>query len=310
MSCFCLPLLYYDLCPLMLIVYVLLLLGTGTSHSSVFTQVVTYGNIQRKMFSKVLIASSAVSVAVAQTGALPSFMSHGFHKLDALHCHDNEHYHACNSELAAYRDAETDSERLSAKEEVMACVRRVTSMPEGSTFFHLRNLTHVLLDMDNHVKVFDSDPDMVDLGIEVSNKLLAHPECMLEFETKGKYECRCPALYGKVTIYKLKNLNRWEEARSLYRNITSITWNGQTNPVGWQHENQTTQIFIPGMAAKAWWEREDIFSDPQLGAMTADFETNFSRVRQETINMMQSGEDDPRNEVWDDTYRFLYFTFH
>ena len=31
----------------------------------------------------------------------------------------------------------------------------------GGKFFHLRNLTHVLFDMDNNVKVFDKDHDLV-----------------------------------------------------------------------------------------------------------------------------------------------------
>jgi hypothetical protein len=92
-------------------------------------------------------------------------------------------------------------------------------------------MTHLLLDLDTADHYFDRDNSrdnrFYQLGLDFGRKLLYHEDCVGEFDTKGTLECRCPMLYGKILMLKLKNAGKWEDARALYDELKEFEWNGK-----------------------------------------------------------------------------------
>lgn len=222
------------------------------------------------------------------------------HSRGELHCPDRELRHLCVPELRRFVE---DGD--GAREEAYTCVAEVFDTHKDD-FWMLKNMTHLLLDLDGNVHVFDRKDrsnEFVQLGMQFANALLEHPECLSEFDTMGSLETRCYPLYAKILILKLKNADRWDEARALFRKAQELTWTGEKRSyvageaVTWTAFNQTPQMMVPNLRAIPVWPRETWESIPVARLM----EEHFDTIRGEVDVVLKHAP-----EEWTPTYRFLF----
>merc|ERR1719218_346235 len=146
------------------------------------------------------------------------------HNAGELHCPDRELRHPCVKELRNF--VENNSNKV-LKDEALDCVRNV--LETSNDFWVLKNMTHLLLDLDTNKHVFDKesrDNEFVMAGIDFGKKLMKHEECLEEFDTKSPLQCRCVPLYGKLTTLKLKNAKREGEAKEIFDELKALNWEG------------------------------------------------------------------------------------
>merc|ERR1719230_1459859 len=155
---------------------------------------------------------------------------------------ERELRHGCVKELRAFIETNSTTDRETA----LSCVREV--LETSNDFWELKNMTHLLLDLDTNVHVFDKesrDNEFVMAGLDFAKKLMKHEECLEEFDTKGPLQCRCVPLYGKLSMLKLKNAKRDGEAKEIFDELKALNWEGKVNKfkpgeaIKWPHYQQT-----------------------------------------------------------------------
>lgn len=223
------------------------------------------------------------------------------HANGELHCMDRELRHPCVSELRAYIDDKSDSEKRGT---ALTCITEV--MATSTNFWELKNMTHLLLDLDTVAHAFDKtsrDNEFVMAGVGFAEKLMDHPECLSDFDTKSELECRCLPLFAKVSILKLKNAGQVDKAKKLFDKVTSLEWNGQKRTysageaVAWDHYQHTPQIWVKGLRSQPVWPEEQWPSIP----ICKQLEDNFKTIQEETKRALVQSQDS-----FEDAYRFLY----
>jgi len=217
------------------------------------------------------------------------------HGKNELHCLDRELRHPCVSELREYLEHNTTEK----KQEALDCIRGV--LETNNDFYTLKNMTHLLLDLDTVVHVFDKesrDNEFVLTGIDYAKKLMKHPECLAEYDWKTDMQCRCVPLFTKISMLKLKNAKRLEEAKAMYDVAKQVTINGK-EAVHWQDWQQTPQIWVPGLRSQPIWPRETWKDLPICDLL----ESNFQTIKEEVDRALKQ---DPEDVGLEDTYRFLY----
>mmetsp|Transcript_76291 Transcript_76291/g.215945 ORF Transcript_76291/g.215945 Transcript_76291/m.215945 type:complete len:434 (-) Transcript_76291:318-1619(-) len=224
------------------------------------------------------------------------------HANKELHCKDRELRHPCVSELRVYLD---DKNNSTNREMALACVKDVFLASDD--FWELKNMTHLLLDLDTVEHVFDRssrDNDFVMMGIEFADKLMRHSDCLNEFDTKTELECRCVPLYAKVSTLKLKNAGLYAEAKELFNKVSNMSWQGQRRsyPAGeavpWDNFQHTPQIWVRGLRSRPVWPR-DTWSELPI---CSKLEENFETIQKEAQLALR----DEAASGFDDAYRFLY----
>eukprot|EP00928_Gymnodinium_smaydae_P078724 TRINITY_DN62811_c0_g1_i1.p2 TRINITY_DN62811_c0_g1~~TRINITY_DN62811_c0_g1_i1.p2 ORF type:complete len:432 (-),score=117.50 TRINITY_DN62811_c0_g1_i1:364-1659(-) len=223
------------------------------------------------------------------------------HANNELHCMDRELRHPCVRELRSYLD---DKSNEDTRTTALTCVRDVLATSEN--YWELKNMTHLLLDLDTVEHAFDRtsrDNDFVMAGVDFAQKLMGHPECLGDFDAKSELECRCVPLYGKVSILKLKNAKKTAEAQALFERLTTLTWAGEKRTYGageavaWDHFQHTPQIWVKGLRSQPVWPRETWKDLP----ICKNLEDHFETIREETQRALVQSEDS-----FEDAYRFLY----
>lgn len=224
------------------------------------------------------------------------------HEAGQLHCEDRELRHGCVPELKAFLEDRSNSE---AQETALSCVKEVLRTSED--YWELKNMTHLLLDLDTVEHVFDKDSRnnrWIDTGIDFAKKLMDHPTCLGEFDSKSELECRCVPLYAKVSTLKLKNAGKLDEARELYTKVSQMGWEGTErsyapgDAVPWDDFQHTPQIWVRGLRSMPLWER-DTWKDLPI---CSKLEENFDVIKEETARAMA----DEAAAGFEDAYRFLY----
>eukprot|EP00439_Symbiodinium_sp_Y106_P044465 s366_g5.t1 len=192
-----------------------------------------------------LVGQQADSEAVS--GESPAPYALFTHDAKQLHCADRELRHPCVTELSQFLKDRTSS---GARQNALDCVNSILESSED--YWELKNMTHLLLDLDTVDHVFDKesrDNDFIHAGVAFAKKLMAHPDCMKDFDAKSELECRCVPLYGKVSTLKLKNAGRIDEAQKLFKEISQMSWEGKTRKyapgeaVPWDDFQHTPQIW-------------------------------------------------------------------
>lgn len=183
------------------------------------------------------------------------------------------------------------------------CAQKVLEI-KGDDFFVVKNMTHLLLDLDTSDHNFDKnderDNKFYQLGLTFGKHLLYHPECLQEFDTKGELECRCPNLYGKILLLKLKNAGRWSEAFELFEELKQYEWRGEQKTLRageafkWKDIMQTPQTFIDDLYSKPVWD-EDRRKDLPIWDVLED---NYEMIREEALKAFNTS-------YVEDSYRFL-----
>jgi len=218
-----------------------------------------------------------------------------------LHCLDRELRHPCVKELRSYIDARDIPE---TKALALDCIKDV--LAASRDYWELKNMTHLLLDLDTVDHVFDADGrdnEFVMTGIEFAKKLMEHPECLDDFDEKGELECRCVPLFAKVSTLKYKNAGMIEEAKELYNRVRNLAWNGKVRQyaageaVPWDDFMHTPQIWVRGLRSQKVWPRETWGDLP----ICKQLEDNFETIREETAKSLHTDADS-----YGDAYRFLY----
>mmetsp|Transcript_57328 Transcript_57328/g.166402 ORF Transcript_57328/g.166402 Transcript_57328/m.166402 type:complete len:426 (+) Transcript_57328:126-1403(+) len=225
------------------------------------------------------------------------------HAQNQLHCMERELRHPCVKELRSFLE---DRANPDVKSTALQCVEDVLAASDD--YWELKNMTHLLLDLDTVDHVFDAegrDNEFYFAGVRFAEKLMQHPECLEDFDRKGELECRCVPLYGKVALHKLKNARRIEEAKRLYDKVTSTSWNGKVrqyapgDAVPWDDFQHTPQIWVRGLRSLEVWPR-DLW--PDLPICTR-LEESFETIRQETARALAN---EATTGGFEDAYRFLY----
>jgi len=210
--------------------------------------------------------------------------------------------HPCVHEIRGHLDDETDAV---ARKQALDCIQDV--LVSTSDYWVLKNMTHLLLDLDTVDHVFDKESrqnEFVRLGIEFAKKLLEHETCLEEFDAKGELECRCYPLYNKILILKLKNAKLFEEAEEVYSRAKSFSWSGpvrQLMPgqaVAWDDIQHTPQIWIPNLRSMKVWPRDTWHDLP----ITHQLETHYATILEETKIALKN----ETSSGFEDAYRFLY----
>jgi aspartate beta-hydroxylase len=225
------------------------------------------------------------------------------HARGELHCPDRELRHLCVPELRRFFE-----EGDAARQEAYDCAKQVL-VDHKDDYWMLKNMTHLLLDLDGNVHVFDRKDrsnEFIELGMQFGHALMEHPDCSGEFDSKDPLECRCYPLYAKILLLKLKNADRWDEARELYASVTQRSWMGEKRTYGageavqWAAFNQTPQIVMPNLRAMPVWPREawDGFNGIPVAHK---MEEHFATIREEAELVLQHAP-----EEWTPTYRFLF----
>lgn len=224
------------------------------------------------------------------------------HDSKQLHCPDRELIHPCVKELRSYIEDREDSSRRSL---ALECVQDVLGATDE--YWELKNMTHLLLDLDTVEHVFDSetrDNEFVMTGLKFADKLMRHPECLEDFDKKGELECRCFPLYAKISGLKLKNAGMMEEASALFNRVTSMEWKGKQRSyaageaVKWDHFQHTPQIWVPGLRSIPIWERDTWHDLPICSLLEENFATIQKEAARSLLNEAESG--------YEDAYRFLF----
>lgn len=224
------------------------------------------------------------------------------HEAGELHCKDRGMRHSCVSELRSYIDDKSDA---SARRQALECVQEV--LETNDDYWELKNMTHLLLDLDGVKHVFDKtsrDDDFVQAGIDFALRLIAHPQCLADFDKKCEMECRCVPLYGKISLLKLKNAGKMEQAHAVFDSLTSMSWNGTVRTlaageaVKWDNLMHTPQTWVNNLRSLPVWPRDTWHDLP----ITKVLEDNFETIREEVALAMRNEEE----AGFDDAYRFLY----
>jgi hypothetical protein len=224
------------------------------------------------------------------------------HEKNQLHCMERELRHPCVREL---RDFVSDQGNAEAREEALRCVNGVLTV--SNDYWELKNMTHLLLDLDTVEHVFDKGSrsnEFVMAGVRFAEKLLEHEECIEDFDTKNEMETRCVPLYGKIVMLKYKNAGKDEKALELFKKLTSMSFSGKINTyaageaVRWDHWQHTPQIWVNGLRSQTVWPRETWGDLP----ICKHLEDNFETLRQEAELAVK----DPTENGFEDAYRFLY----
>jgi hypothetical protein len=212
--------------------------------------------------------------------------------------------HPCTTELRAFLDPNITTPALADR--AYECTK-VVYETMSDDYFIVKNMTHLLLDLDVNEHKFNKDRGgrFHKLGEKFAKKLIFNDECLEEYETKSELECRCPLLYGKILLLKLKNAGRWTEAEALFKEFKEYEWNGEVNqyPAGvafpWVDIQQTPQTFIRshgGLSAHHVWPEEKRDQLPIWSLM----EDNFPMIQQEIKELYADGKQ------FDPAYRFLF----
>lgn len=223
------------------------------------------------------------------------------HANNELHCKERELRHPCVSELRVYVEDKNHSDN---RQVALNCVQDVLAASDD--YWELKNMTHLLLDLDTVEHVFDQssrDDDFVMAGVSFAQKLIANSQCLNDFDVKSELECRCVPLYAKVATLKLKNAGLIDKAKAIYNQVTTMTWSGKVRKYGpgeavrWDHFMHTPQIWVPNLRSMQVWERDTWPALP----ITKILEDNFATIQEETQLALRD-----ELESFDDTYRFLY----
>lgn len=225
------------------------------------------------------------------------------HEDKELHCMDRELIHPCTTELRLYLKEKQEA----YKDVAYQCAQFVYQ--DTSDFQVIKNMTHLLLDLDTSVHFFDRNLQeerlFFELGLKFGRKLMSHSTCLGEFDTKEELECRCPNLYAKIIMLKLKNLGMWDEAQQMFEELKLYEWNGDIKHYApgrafpWNSLQQTPQIWIPNLPAKPFWSSMYREEFPIWDAL----EDSFEDILAETEAAYANGTD---SEYVDDAYRFLF----
>lgn len=224
------------------------------------------------------------------------------HEAGQLHCEDRELRHPCVPELKAFLDDKNSTE---ASEAALQCVTNVLNTSQD--YWVLKNMTHLLLDLDTNRHVFDKlgrDNQWIMTGVDFARKLMAHPQCLNDFDVKSELEARCVPLYAKISTLKLKNAGRWDDARAMFEKVTAMSWQGEQrsyasgDAVPWDDFYHTPQIWVRGLRSTPIWER-DTWKDLPICSV---LEENFDVIQEETARAMS----DEVESGFEDAYRFLY----
>merc|ERR1719230_354885 len=151
---------------------------------------------------------------------------------------ERELRHGCVKELRAFIETNSTTDRETA----LGCVNDVLQL--STDFWELKNMTHLLLDLDTVAHVFDKESradDFVLTGIKFAEKLMEHDDCVAEFDTKNSMQTRCVPLYAKIVILKYKNAGMQDEAKRVYDKVKAMSFNGKVRSlaageaVQWDH---------------------------------------------------------------------------
>jgi len=177
----------------------------------------------------------------------------------------------------------------------------------SSDFYELKNMTHLLLDLDSMEHVFDKESrggPFVLAGIKFAEKLMQHKDCINEFDTKNTMQTRCVPLYAKIVILKYKNAGMDKEAKELFDRVTAMSFKGKKRSyakgeaVQWDHWQHTPQIWVPGLRSQPVWPKSQWKDLP----ITTFLEDNFATLKEEAMKAVKS----PSDSGFEDAYRFLY----
>lgn len=221
------------------------------------------------------------------------------HETGELHCPDRDLIVPCTKEFGALLKDKDESYADAAFE----CSQRV--LAENDEFWVLKNMTHLLLDLDTSVHNFDSetkDNRWIQMGLDFGKKLMYNKACLGEFDAKSPLECRCVPLYAKILKLKMKNGGMFDRARELYDEVKALEWDGKVRKlkageaVPWTSMYQTPQIFMPRLTSQPVWG-EDRRKDLPIWDVLED---NFEMIRDEVHTAIE------KPESLDPTYRFLF----
>jgi len=157
------------------------------------------------------------------------------------------------------------------------------------------------------VHVFDKetrDNEFTRAGIDYAKKLMTHPECLAEYEWKSDLQCRCKPLYTKISMLKLKNADKIDDAKAMYEDAKKFSYKsdkvnlGPGEAVKWDDWQHTPQIWVPGLRSKPIWERDTWKDLPICGNLEANFETIMEETERALADQTETG--------FEDAYRFLY----
>lgn len=224
------------------------------------------------------------------------------HEKNQLHCMERELRHPCVKELRNFVD---DRSNEITKDVALTCVNEVYE--SSNDYWELKNMTHLLLDLDTVEHVFDKESrsgEFVTMGIKFAEKLIEHEECKLDFETKSELETRCVPLYGKIAILKYKNAKQEDKAKALFDRLKAMSYEGETRKyaageaIPWDSWQHTPQIWVHGLRSQPVWPHELWHKLP----ICQRLEDNFETIREETLKALQT----PDDSGFEDAYRFLY----
>jgi len=218
------------------------------------------------------------------------------------HCPDRKLITPCVKELKHYLGVNGTKADKAFKQPVYDCFKTVYETKDD--FWTVKNMTHLLLDLDTSDHNFDADREneFYQLGLDFGRKLMAHPECRKEYDTKSPLQCRCPMLYGKIILLKLKNAGRWKEAQEMFDDLKNEEYYGVNRTFAkgemfpWRDIYQTPQIWMEGLKTEAIWSDERSRKDVPIHQVLED---NFSVIKPEVVKAFDT-------TFVEDAYRFLY----
>lgn len=228
------------------------------------------------------------------------------------HCFERDMVHPCTTELKRYLLETNETSEAGAAEKTVAarraydCAKTVFNHPDKQDYWTVKNMTHLLLDLDVSSHKFDLDghgtSKFYNLGLDFGRKLLYHDDCLAEFDSKSEVEARCPLLYGKILLLKMKNAERWDDAHKLFNELKAFAWNGKQKQYAagqafkWRSIHQTPQMFLEGLQNTYIWPEERRKDLPIWDVL----EDNFDTIRGEIEELYKDGK------KYDPAYRFLF----
>ncbi|CAD7964917.1 unnamed protein product [Amoebophrya sp. A25] len=253
-------------------------------------------------------ASASIGIVPPMGGITPQFdlepKAMFRHNTSELHCPDRELIHPCTTELTGYLKGKNIRDE-GYKQAAYDCARTVYDSVDD--FWITKNMTHLLLDLDTSTHFFDKnltqESSFFQLGLKFGRKLIYHPECVGEFDSKDPLECRCSNLYGKIILLKLKLLGMWNEAYELFDELKAFEWDGKVKKLAageafpWHHIQQTPQMFMPTLEALPVWPRERMDELPIWKVL----EDNYPIFLEETLEAYARD-----TSLAQDAYPFLF----